>query len=58
MTAIGFVLTTVSMLIGWFVHDPQDQDPPAAYNWALGGACTGLALMAAGIAVWLWKVMP
>ena len=58
MTAIGFVLTTVSMLIGWFVHDPQDEDHPAAYNWALGGACTGLALMASGIAVWLWRVMP
>ena len=58
MTAIGFVLTIVSLLIGWFVHDPQDQDHPGAYNWALGGACTGLALIASGVTVWLWRVMP
>ena len=56
MTAIGFALFVVGMVLAWIV---DNFDAPDILEYAAGfGLLAGGALLVAGVTRWLWGVMP
>lgn len=58
MTAIGLVMFVVFFLCGHMCYDRRAREQSALFNifallYVIGGA-----LMVAGVARWLWRVMP
>ena len=56
MTAIGFLLVVIAILLGWldgFI------DLPDRVAKAMGIiAVAGVVMFMAGVTVWIWRVMP
>lgn len=58
MTAVGFLMITLGMIIGIAFGDPDEDTYNVADAIAANALFFGLAIFSIGVSVWLWGVMP
>lgn len=58
MTAIGFLMIALGMLLGILCGAPRDDEWNRADGVGFAAVIAGTALVSVGIAVWLWSAMP